>query len=600
MKNSTRSAREDQALRTFADDFLIERQAQTEAATRRLRHFLRQAWPVVEPSAEYQHNWHIDCIAEHLQSVTDFELRKLVINLPPRHAKSLIVSVFWFCWAWVYNPGLKFLYTSYAEEMATRDANKSRLILASEWYQQRWGDKFTINPWENSKTRFSNDKGGHRISTSVGGKGTGEGGQIVVVDDAHKIDDARSESKLQEAIAWWDGTMSSRGNDPRRSARVIVAHRISEKDLTGHVYAKELGYEALVIPAHFDPNRIVYSFPAGTSPDRVRAKHGVDCIVPTKLQLARPELRDPRTVRGELLWPDRFGEAEIRDLTLSLGPWGAAGLLDQRPAPEGGGIVSESHLRYFESRTIEQDGRPVNVFRCVQDDGSSRWYRHADCKWFQVCDTAMQTGQENDYTVVLTAAVTADGRLLFVDLFRDRVPVPRQYGKLVEERLKYPQLLYQAVEPKGSGIGLIQQGALNGTPFRALKVSGDKTQRAAALATMYQNHMVYHLIDAPWRTTLETEVLKFPNAAHDDCFDAAAYAAILFTTDALLAQTREVGDLVVFPTPADVAARAEKVGMSAERYELLFGFGSMDEIEPADPFLGPAAGPSPLLDQWWQ
>jgi hypothetical protein len=114
-------------------------QVEAELAKRRLSTFIRKAWTVVEPGVEYVHGWHIDAIADHLTAVTNGEIRNLVVNIPPRHMKSLNVSVFWPCWAWTRMPELRWMFASYAEDLALRDSVKCRRLILSQWYQDRWG-----------------------------------------------------------------------------------------------------------------------------------------------------------------------------------------------------------------------------------------------------------------------------------------------------------------------------------------------------------------------------------------------------------------------------------------------------------------------------
>ena len=111
-----------------------------ERAGRSLREFVRQAWPIVEPSTPFVPGWHIDAIIDHLEAVTQGQIRNLLINVPPRHMKSLLVSVFWPAWEWIRFPQRRFLYSSYAAQLSIRDSVKCRRLIESSWYQERWGN----------------------------------------------------------------------------------------------------------------------------------------------------------------------------------------------------------------------------------------------------------------------------------------------------------------------------------------------------------------------------------------------------------------------------------------------------------------------------
>ena len=274
-----------------------------------LGEFIEAAWHVVEPSTPYLHNWHIDAVVEHLEAVTHGDIRDLLINIPPRMMKSLAVSVFWPTWVWTFDPGYRWLFSSYAQSLSTRDSVKCRRIIQSLWYQGHWGARVKLTSDQNVKTRFENDRAGYRIATSVGGAGTGEGGDCIVVDDPHNVKKAESDLDREGIRHWWDEVMSTRHNDPRTGTRVIVMQRVHEEDLAGHVL-EQGGYEYLCIPAEYEPTTQV-----------------------TSLGWA-----DPRTEEDELLWEERVPRVELEKLKIKLGIYGTAGQFQQRPAPRGGGM----------------------------------------------------------------------------------------------------------------------------------------------------------------------------------------------------------------------------------------------------------------------
>src|SRR5437016_131595 len=178
-------------------------------AARSLLEFVRQAWPIVEPSTPLVPGWHIDAIIEHLEAVSRGQIRNLLINVPPRHMKSLLVSVFWPAWEWIRYPQRRWLYSSYGAQLSIRDSVKCRRLIESPWYQQRWGDRFALTSDQNTKGRFDNNRSGYRLSTSVGGAATGEGGDRIVCDDPHNVQEAESDSVRKATVDWWDVVMST-------------------------------------------------------------------------------------------------------------------------------------------------------------------------------------------------------------------------------------------------------------------------------------------------------------------------------------------------------------------------------------------------------
>src|ERR1017187_10876144 len=194
----------------------------SEMAARSLRQFVQQAWVVVETSTQFVPGWHIDANIEHLEAVTRGQIRNLLINVPPRHMKSLLVSVLWPAWEWIRWPERRWLFSSYAATLSIRDSVKCRRLLESPWYKTRWGHVFMLTGDQNAKMRFDNNRSGYRLSTSVGGAVTGEGGDRIVCDDPHNVADVTSDAIRKSALDWWDIAVSTRVNDPKTSAMVIV------------------------------------------------------------------------------------------------------------------------------------------------------------------------------------------------------------------------------------------------------------------------------------------------------------------------------------------------------------------------------------------
>ena len=177
-----------------------------EAAIRRarpsLRFFVEWAWPILEPGTVFLPNWHIDLICEYLEAVTAGEILRLVINIPPRYMKSLLVSVFWPCWEWYRQPSTRYIFSSYAEGLASHHSLSRRRLLRSVPYR-RFAPEVRLTRDQQQKLEFHNTKGGIMVATSTGGSITGKGGNRLIIDDPHNPTQAES-----DAIA----TRSQRGS----------------------------------------------------------------------------------------------------------------------------------------------------------------------------------------------------------------------------------------------------------------------------------------------------------------------------------------------------------------------------------------------------
>jgi predicted phage terminase large subunit-like protein len=285
-----------------------------------LGQFIDRSWSLLEPGREYIPGWHIDAICEHLEAVTAGQITRLLINIPPGCMKSLTTNVFWPAWEWgpSNRPDLRYVSASYSEALTIRDNRRCRTLIRSEWYQRLWGDRFQIIPEQDTKIRYDNDRTGFKIATSVGGLGTGERGDRWVIDDPHNIKDGESDLKREGTILWLEEVVPTRVNDPELSAIVMIMQRVHDRDSSGVVLSKELGYTHLMLPMKFEEERKCFT------------KIGFE---------------DPRTEDGELLWPKRMTRTVVERDEKAMTAYATASQMQQRPAPRGGGMVKR---KWFE------------------------------------------------------------------------------------------------------------------------------------------------------------------------------------------------------------------------------------------------------------
>jgi phage terminase large subunit-like protein len=284
--------------------------------------FLKAAWPHLDP-AQWRDGWPMEAVAEHLEAVVDGQIRRLIINIPPRTSKTSLCSVAFPAWTWAQRissptsgPGVRFMYASYGEGLSLDHSVYCRRLIKSEWYQKLWGDRYFLLSDEDTKHKFANNKMGERQITSIDARVTGRGGQIIVIDDPNATNEAESEAKIQTVTDWWDQTMNSRLNDRETGAFIIIQQRVAEGDLTGHILENHSdGWDHLVLPMRYEPDRSL---------------------------VTSIGWKDPRTVEGELLWPERFSEHTVKALEREAGPWTFAGQYQQRPEPKGGGIIKKA------------------------------------------------------------------------------------------------------------------------------------------------------------------------------------------------------------------------------------------------------------------
>lgn len=478
---------------------------------------MRQAWHVLEPATEYKHGPHIDAICEHLEAVTHGHIKRLIINIPPRHSKSLLISVLWPTWEWLHLPEQRWIFASYSAYLSRRDNTKARSLIESTWFQKRWGHVVRLRRDTKAKGLFANTRTGFRYATSVHAGLTGEGANRLVADDPHNVKQAESDTVRQSTIEWWDLAMSTRGNDPKKVAKIIVMQRVHEMDLTGHCLQKG-GYEHLCLPAEYDGTRRMTSIGNG---------------VPY----------DWRTEEGELLWPAQFGHTELAELKNDLGPYGTSGQLQQSPAPAEGGYYKRFWWRYW-CFAGQKDKLPPVLLRVANGDYQAMpllelppfetWKSFFDLM-LQSWDMAFKGNPDSAYVVGQVWARKGANKFL-LDQIRDKLDMPQTLDALRALSLKWPHTYTKLVEDKANGPAVIStlQSSISGLIPYNPNDKGDKVARANAAIPQVHSGNVYlpHPALGTFTDTLINEAASFPNSTYKDQVDALNQALLYFESGA--------------------------------------------------------------------
>nr|QRW43100.1 MAG: terminase large subunit [Caudoviricetes sp.] len=438
-----------------------------ELASRSLADFARMAWPVLEPATDLKWGWALDAICEHLEAVTDGDIRRLLMTVPPGSMKSLLTGVIWPAWEWgpCGLPDKRYLGTAHKQELAVRDSMKCRRLIQSAWYQERWPIVLTSD--QNAKTKFENDATGFREAMAFTSM-TGSRGDRVILDDPHSVDDANSAVKLAADVTTFREALPSRVNN-EQSAIVIIMQRLNEADVAS--VAIDLGYDHLCIPMRYEKGRSKWKVGNG----------------------------DPRKADGELMFPERFSEQQVAELERTMGDYAVAGQLQQRPAPRGGGIIKEAWFNYYTQT-------PVLEWRGIY------------------ADTAQKTGQENDYSVFQCWGRSTTGQAVLLDQIRGKWEAPDLIEQarafwFRQQRAGGGPLRAMSVEDKVSGTGLIQTLRREGVPILPIQRNRDKITRAYDAAPFIQSGNVLLPEWADWLPGFLSEATNFPAGAHDDQLD---------------------------------------------------------------------------------
>src|SRR6516225_724882 len=390
--------------------------------------FAERCFSELNPQAPFLPNWHIKVIAAKLMAVREGKIRRLIINLPPRHLKSLLASIAFPAWCLGHDPSAKILCVSYAQDLADKHARDCRSIMMGGWYQRIFPTR--LSPHRHAVQEFITTRQGYRLATSTGGVLTGRGADLILIDDPSKPEEALSDARRNATNEWYLNTLYSRLNDKCRGAIVIIMQRLHEDDLVGHVLGQE-------------PWQVV-SFPAIAEADEV---HAIDTIWGPRCFTRRS---------GEALHPAREPLFVLENIRRTIGEYNFAGQYQQSPAPLGGGLVKVEWFKRYDEKQ-----QPDSFDRIVQS-------------W----DTANKATELSDFSVCTTWGVKGKNVYL-LGLLRQRLEYPA-----LKRAVREQQNLYGAttvlIEDKASGTQLIQELIADGCHgvTRYLRRHGRRTCRA--------------------------------------------------------------------------------------------------------------------------
>jgi predicted phage terminase large subunit-like protein len=432
--------------------------------------FLHKTVEELNPGVSFQTNWHINAIDHALGQMMAGEMRRLIVNLPPRHLKSLLISVAWVAWQLGQDPSLKFICVSYNNDLAANLHRLCRRVMEADWYKNVFPHTRLLRATD---TELETSKGGSRFATSVGGTLTGRGADIIVIDDPMKAEDAQSETARSFLIEWYASTLVSRLNDKLMGKVILVQQRLHEDDLSGHLL-EQGGWHHLNFPAIADDDQKI---PVG----------------PNQFHLRKT---------GEVLHPEREPQEALDQLKRELGSHVFTAQYQQMPVPAGGHLIERKWVHYYDDPIEPQPGDTI----------------------IQSWDTASKTGPLNDWSVCVTALVRR-GVVYVLDVYRAKLKFP-DLLRMVEEQARTWQARKLLIEDAASGTQLIQHLYHNdprGVPQpSACTPDGDKISRMAGHTARLEAAKVLFPRNALWLADFLHELLAFPFGRHDDQVDALA------------------------------------------------------------------------------
>lgn len=440
-----------------------------------LSSFIQRAFATVDPGSVYRHNWHVDAIAHHLEEVLHGRIKRLIITMPPRSLKSIAASVAFPAWVLGHDPRRQMVAVSYAEGLAEKLALDTMKVMQAGWYQQSFpATRLARNRMK--RTDFETGRGGGRFSTTVGGTLTGRGGDIILIDDPHKPEEALSDVKRNGVIDWFRSTLLSRLNDPQGSAIVLIQQRLHEADLAGTLL-EQGGWVHLDLPAIAEE--------------------------PMTIALGRRG----RIVRapGDLLHPERLPQALLDQRREELGSYIFAAQYQQRPAPLGGGLVKWDWFKAYAKTLARKAGD-----RIVQS-------------W----DTASKAKESNDWSVCTTWLVREQSAWL-LEVWRAKLEFP-DLRRQIKQLAEHWQTGLILIEEAGSGVQLIQDLKTEARlSVRGMIPRNDKATRLLSVSHLIEGGRIAVPEDALWLADFQREISLFPNGKHDDQVDSLSQFLIWF------------------------------------------------------------------------
>jgi hypothetical protein len=460
-----------------------------------LAEFMRIFWCVPQP---FRDNWHLHAICEHLEAVTLGQIKRLVVNIPPGHSKSLTCGVFWPAWFWTLDPGIQFLAGSFDQTLLNNQSERMIEIINSPDYQAAYGAHVKLASQTPALREFKNTAKGFRFNTSPEGKGTGRHVDGLLIDDPMKPQDAILQRKaaFDKVNTWFDGTLQTRV----RQWIVVIMQRVHTDDLAGRCLAE--GYTPLILPAR-QVKRTMWA-------------------------------RDPRTEVGELLWPDLFPEERVRATELKLRNEASA-QLQQDPTPATGGIIEEPWTR------LEWVEPPSRGRWCSSWDFSSKSLNESHSKvagqlW---CATRCMVAVReylSDLNDRLARVPGANGDVRIKNLIEGETyyllidwvgglwnfPTSRAQFTMVHDRPLWKQhARIKLIEAKANGIPLIAEFQTKFIGIRGVEPEGTKEERLRVHSDKFEAGQI---IFCPGADPVREEFVKFPRFTWDDQADAGTQA----------------------------------------------------------------------------
>lgn len=442
--------------------------------------YCQQALKILEPETEFEWNWHLTELCLACERVYYGEIRELDINIPPRMLKTVIVSILFPSWLWIKNPSLKIIGASSAFDLSTKINIKRRELIESPFYQELW--PVELKDYLNTTEHFENVYNGFMKSVSVGGKITGQGGDVIITDDLIDAKDAHNKHVLKNTSDWYKDVLYSRVQNAKKAMRININQRLNKQDISGFIRENYPNFKRLVLQ-----------------------------MEKTDKNYSTVVIDDPRSV-GEFLHPNRYSEPEKEQAYKAMGFYGWSAQMQQIPAPVGGGLIKEEWLRWYDT--------PPAVF----------------VKKIIAGDLTFKGNEDSDYVCFQCWGLTGDGNKYLLDIIRGQwsYKITKDMfeafcaknlveRKIIEDKANGPALISDFA---GKIHGVVAWPDKNHPEYKKL----DKVQRVHLVSQEYELGYVYLPRHIECALEFKDELLGFTekgsSTGNDDMVDTSTMALI--------------------------------------------------------------------------
>lgn len=467
--------------------------------------FIELTFSVLHPGKPLIYADYLELMAQIMMKVRDGKWRRVIVNLPPRHMKSMIISIFYVAWRLGVDPTTKFITISYGDDLAHDHSALTRKLMTSPLYKRIFPGTILE---KKAVDHIVTTKGGARYATSIGSDITGFGADVIIIDDPMQPDQATSERVKQDVRQWVSSSVMTRFNDPAKGVLILVMHRLAPDDLSATL--SETADFVLTLPLVAGKDEPYY-----TLHDRI-------------LCLRR---------EGDILNPNRMGPKEADALKQSLPKHVWNSQYQQQPTAGGSGMLSIDHFQRFDL------GKPP-AFELVIHS----WDLGATINGnASVCT---QWG--------LTRSKEGCDLLYLTNVVRIKLELPEVRATIEAEMHKHDPALV-VLDERGAGMGVYQD--LRNQHGRKI-MGSTETDQPPKLAGSKQSHPGASKIDrfgraslvigdrtvfiphkAPWLETFLYEVAAFPNAPDDDQVDSMTQVIANFKRAIYLARKNAADSL---------------------------------------------------------